>query len=151
MAKDQAFQLVMCEYEKANQSAAVDGVLDRVLAAANGQNPPVFEDVLEWFLADFTDLAVGFKDRAFRDEREVRLGSEEGDVHFEAEKTREGPLMPIPYVEFDISDTWPITEIVVGPTPYPEAAMEAVWHLFMSVRKVPPQIRKSEIPIRSLR
>lgn len=82
--------------------------------------------------------AAHVKHSAFAEEREWRLVSPPTMTQDKSVKFRAGRHSLVPYIEFELTDEkqvdLPLREIVIGPTPRPEAARHAVMSMQLSIR-----------------
>jgi hypothetical protein len=106
------------------------------------------------FILESMLLAPSFKDKAFKDEDEVRLQvlhNPETGV-WDRLKFREGLMDLTPYVELSLNDPGPdkisaIREIVVGPQPNQTEAIRAA-KLLVERRVLDVEVHPSDIPLR---
>jgi hypothetical protein len=93
------------------------------------------------------EAAPVIKNEKFSQEKEWRLivqrPIESDDVDF-----RPGKYQPVPYTQIDL-DTSKITQIVIGPTPEPEIALNSVRALLQHYRLPCNEIVIDTVPIRS--
>ena len=158
-AGKQGFIFGRCIYDHETQFAAVEEVVDNHLGLATGQ-PPIpavgdWEDRLAFLLfTRFFARAPLIKDASFAEEREWRLiGSPITRFRYEfppIEHRTSGSLI-VTYVSVALgkSDTIPLHEIVVGPTPHSKLARNSLIQ-FLRSQKVRVRVWRSAAPFRQL-
>lgn len=131
-----------CSYDRAGQKMAFTALLDQL-------------DDLTGVPSDFIDpivrdLAPLFKHPKFAEEKEWRLvlkvERDDADLRF-----RPGRSFLVPYVEVPLPTDDPpcLTEVIIGPCPYPREARSSVESL-LSVQKFPNvNVLSSKIPFRN--
>lgn len=135
---------------------AIDGAfqLGGALHGSAGFHGPLSRQqvVLAWL----ANIAPSYKNSAFRAEREWRMVVSKPHKPMPGQRFRAGKSTLIPYIEVElnrdlkmkISDDYMIRKVVVGPTPNPDLAQEALRSLFLSKGHPEVLIEKSAIPFR---
>lgn len=131
------FSLGRCRYEPAEQSAAIRGLVDNVIEYAGRSGPsdrahpsqsfhPAFARCEESILR----VAALIKDHRFQEEAEWRIVSRTVSDYVTTKiMYRTGTSMLIPYLLVSLVNAdgvIPIDDVIVGPTPHPEAATESM-------------------------
>lgn len=165
------FDLVQCVYPRDDYWPNLEGLvrttLDAFRTGLNEGQPEdeLVSDCVDYFHAHLARLASRVKHPKFEEEDEWRLVSAPY-VHDPVELGfRKGPSFLMPYKEFQLwlhsdQEMWgeveyapddlrlPITEIIVGPTPHPEAAQLSA-HMLCNQSGLWPEIELSGIPYRT--
>lgn len=157
-ASGQGFSIKPCVYEYDLQMRALglllDDALNSILSApvpAPATEHPYAAEVGR-FLEHFVQLAPTLKDPSFRDEREWRLVSGPIPTTDPRWNVRPGRSMLIPYVSILLSadsSSLPIKEVVVGPTPHMDLAMNALSSYLSSRRLSQWSVKRSQVPYRA--
>jgi Protein of unknown function (DUF2971) len=150
--------LAKCIYEQSAQQEVIEDLICAIEATAeksrrSGLAPDrVYRESYK-LLGRLLPLAAPIlKDPSFREEEEWRLvclGSSFADTLL---RFRMGPSTLVPYFEHSIAvekGASPITDVVIGPTPHPELACEAVQALLASRGAQSAASRASLIPYRA--
>jgi hypothetical protein len=101
-------------------------------------------------------LAPSYKHEAFRHECEWRLVVNKPHKPMPGQRFRPGKSTLVPYVEvdlnrnlkFELSGKYMLRKVIVGPTPNPELAVEALLSLF-TAKGHEVEIEPSSIPFRN--
>jgi hypothetical protein len=131
------FSLGRCRYDAAEQSTAINSLLDNVLSFAERTGPsnavhpsqsfhPAFARCEESILR----VAALIKSSQFKEESEWRIVSRTvSDYVTSRIRYRVGPSMLIPFLHVPLINAGgviPIDDVIVGPTPHAEAATESI-------------------------
>jgi hypothetical protein len=146
--------------DESNYAAALDPVIGKALKVAaelDGQQgffgTTHYKDIAR---AVLSLLAPSYKHEAFRHECEWRLVVTKPHKPMPGQRSRPGKSTLIPYVEvdlnrnlkFELSEKYMLRKVIVGPTPSPELAVEALLGLFAVIgQKV--DVEPSSIPFRN--
>jgi hypothetical protein len=131
------FSLGRCRYDSVDQAVAINGLIENVLSFAERVGPSEAAHSSRSFHPSFARceesiLRVGalIKDSQFREEAEWRIVSRAVSDYVATEiMYRVGPSMLIPFLRVPLVNVMgviPIDDVIVGPTPHPQAATEAV-------------------------
>lgn len=160
------FTVTRCIYDEASQRAIIGRVIGKVLSRLRRlpfeiiETPQFAKPYLYLFpRVALHSFALIFKDRKFCEEREWRIMSSEplmDDVPGDRSETpldfREGKSTLIPYRRIPLRNTagiFPLLDMVIGPTPYPEQAQRSV-HSFLTNQGFDGcKPRKSDVPFRN--
>jgi hypothetical protein len=149
IAAGRGFGLLRCVYDRLEQDALLDDLID---TAGNDAMRQGALSALEAFLLGFYMLAPAFKHPSFSEEREWRLVSGLVSPDDAATKFRRGKSMLIPYSEIELTDDrgkMPIGEIIVGPTPHMHEAITSVRYLAISRGLASCRVEGSRTPYRA--
>ena len=155
IVEPQGFRLEKCIYDDHSKQNAAYGwatrTLARLLAGLTLPNDleAYVNDQSGAFLADFVSFAPLLKDRAFEAEREWRLV---GLIHTNDPRVRVriGRSMLVRYlpVKLNLNLVDPLVwNVLVGPTPHPQLATDAVCHYFNRLH-IRNGVAASRIPYR---
>jgi hypothetical protein len=152
--------LMKVRYLSETNYAALDPAIDKALnVAAQLDGQQGFSGTMhhkDIARAVLSLLAPSYKHDAFRHECEWRLVVEKSHKPMPGQRFRPGKSMLIPYVEvdlnrnlkFELSEKYMIRKVIVGPTPNPELALEALHGLF-AANKLEVDVELSSIPFRN--
>jgi Protein of unknown function (DUF2971) len=149
--------LVSCIYSKAQHAKLIDTVIDDVVTFADTywRGPETSDRVLRESFKLFERivflLGPALKDPTFSEEVEWRLVSLASSFRTEQPDFRAARSMLIPYFAHTLGaheDVPLVAEIVVGPTPYPDLAKQAVEALLRRHGIGTASVRNSTIPFR---
>lgn len=150
--------LAKCIYEQSAQQEVIEDLIGAIEATAeksrrSGLAPDrVYRESYKLLGRLLPMAAPILKDSSFREEEEWRLlclGSSFADT---SPQFRMGHSTLVPYFEHSIAvetGASPIADVVVGPTPHPELACEAVQALLSSSGMQSAASRASSIPYRA--
>jgi hypothetical protein len=146
--------LAPCIYDVHRQSELVNVLLDdffaEVAVRAKDERPDYKGMGLDFFF-DFVLLACVLKHPSFKEEREWRIVTQDlPDSHTQV-AVRQGKFLPIPYFNFALCESKEQldVEVVVGPTPETNLAMDSVRTL-LKVHNCVGSPRSSVVPYREL-
>lgn len=156
------FEFVRVRYNRERIEASIRRRLRRYSEKAketiNSASPGLKAvDFSVFFTTEIVRLAARSKDSSFRSEREWRLVRNIGwtNSHVRKFKFREFGSLVIPYVEVPLHQTndgaaidSPIKEIIVGPSPHPEALKHSV-EMMAAVQGLRVEVSSSSIPLRN--
>lgn len=150
-------KLVKVQYVDGNNTAPIDSAIDAVMSISAGMEKSLggvskHDLIVGWL----STLAPSFKHSAFRDESEWRLVLTKFYKPMPGQRFRVGKSTVVPFVEVELNkdlnkkpmDACMIREVVVGPTPNVDLAMEAVRFLFQSSDCNEVVVERSGIPYR---
>jgi len=150
--------LAKCIYGEKGQTELIETIIDNLFAFATTlweQKPKeqdrVYRESYKLFASLLSTAAPLIKDSSFSEEAEWRLFSQPTMFDPTQLKFRPGRSMPIPYCEFPLSnlkEALKFKEVIIGPTPHPQLAQQAVEALFLNQRVNCNCIRNSVIPYR---
>lgn len=158
VSKDCAFYLYPCEYDIHIQKSLLNELLhdtyDNYLIFK--QQFSDLQDVSESchvrFISRFQVIAALIKDPSWSEEKEWRIASNPLPNTHPNFKIRVGKYNLIPYFELSLGkapEEWAFKEVIVGPNPYQELAIDSASTL-LSINKVEGwSLRCSKIPFRS--
>lgn len=111
--------------------------------------PPAIAEPAREFVAEALRLASFFKHPSFSDERECRVivpGTKDRYVSF-----RSGPSYLVPYIvlPLDLERSHVLREVVIGPSPHPDLAREAVSRFLATRLSYPVSVSVSSVPFRA--
>jgi Protein of unknown function (DUF2971) len=150
-------QLLKIFYLDENNTSEIDHAIHRILQfeaqlQGSGGLPSTQQAVLAWL----SIIAPSYKNSAYRAESEWRMILSKPHKRMPGQRFRAGKSTVIPYVEVELnrdrdlkpSDDYMIRKVVVGPTPNPDLALEALQSLFSSKGHCDVLVEKSVIPNR---
>jgi len=110
---------------------------------------PAFAEPVREFVAEALRLVSFFKHPSFSDERECRVivpGTGSKSVSF-----RSGPSYLVPYIvlPLDLARSHVLREVVIGPSPHPDLAREAVSRFLATHLSYPVTVSVSSVPFRA--
>lgn len=153
-------QLFKICYLNKNDTSEIDRLTDGIVQLAAQPQGVIGiggPDVMKRFVrAWFTVIAPSYKNSAYRAESEWRLVLTKPHKPMPGQRYRAGKSTLIPYIEVDLnretdlklSEDYIIRKVVVGPTPDPDLALEALQSLFLSKGHGGVLVEKSAIPYR---
>lgn len=169
-----SFQMLPCIYEYDEQVALMDEFIEKSLAVMRRIHEPRPTDPATMLRLGayseispaFSQLAVRFKDRAFRDEAEWRLVWQAPESHPQTGlKVRVAQSLLVPYFDLPIGGALsppdpsygnravyktPIFRCIVGPNQNPYLAKEGIRAAFASNSVYLYAVENSPIPLRNL-
>jgi len=143
--------LAPCIYDPSRQSKLVDKLMGPFLAR-DFTDPKVDpKEECTNLIHDYLFLSSVLKDPAFSSEKEWRLVTREVTDEHPLLSVREGRNVPVPYFPVDLpaSDRKLDLDIVVGPTPYSELAVESV-NTLLKKFACTGSARRSLVPYREI-
>lgn len=117
------FRLIRCEYDQNRQKEIINQLFEESF------KQPGYQNVLEFFVDGFLEIAPRLKHWTFSEEREWRLVSPLIPLESPQVKYRAGKSMLVPYLSFKITDDKErliIDHVRLAPTPHPELARQSV-------------------------
>lgn len=160
LGKRGEFSLVKCVYEQSEQEKLVNDGIDLAIQEWKKRNEPTHR-VGPIKIGVYAPLSLGalcsylapvFKSPTFSEEEEWRLVLTQTDSS--TLEFRAGQSMITPYIEVKLLPQskklklMPLSEVIIGPTPHPELARDAVTTLLES-QGLEAQVKLSDIPFRS--
>jgi hypothetical protein len=134
------FALGRCRYDEDDQLDALDGLIESVISLAARTGPSELDDERPSFNPTFDlceesilRVAALIKDSRFKEEAEWRIVSKIVSDDLTTEVSyRVGSSMLIPYMTMELANAEgivPIDDVIVGPTPHPQAATASIQRL----------------------
>lgn len=131
------FSLGRCRYDLQEQSAAISKLIDNVLSFAERIGPSGAAHPTQSFHPSFAQceesilrVAALIKDSRFQEEAEWRIVSRTVSDYVATKiMYRVGSSMLVPFLQVPLlneSGVIPIDDVIVGPTPHPEASTESI-------------------------
>jgi hypothetical protein len=151
------FYLAPCVYDAATQRriarALLDEVADKNLVWPRSQDGE-YEGLPSggYLIAYLFRFAPLFKHHSFADEREWRIISSPLPCGLQEFEFRPGASQITPYFRFPLTDestVFRVSDVVVGPTPHTESALQSVKSFLIKHELNDTVVRKSEVPYRS--
>jgi hypothetical protein len=149
LASEQGFALKQCIYEPEKQSVIIEDLVEKLRKVTPPQNARIVSLDQLAAIMPFWSIAPTLKHDSFKEEFEWRLISEAfGSKKKEETFFKQGKSMIIPYEDFSLGSDLPIEEIIVGPTPNKDLALQSV-ALFTEKHKKNVKIISSKGPYRN--
>jgi hypothetical protein len=163
-AHENGFALARCVYDRSEHERMARLVVEWLLAHSDREtSDPAkrhpdnsFHDLFEAIEVPLLRASALVKNPAFEEEQEWRVVSQAHTSYRKGSpiRYREGLSMLVPYLDFGLPGTndggAALEQVVVGPTPHPEAARESVHRFLYGVGSYPRNhIQHSAIPYRA--
>ena len=149
--KKQGFKIAPCVYSKRKQERLIDELLKktRQFNQEHGRSGwgGMGSSATEPNMNEFVFIASLMKHPSFAQEGEWRIISEVRDYNEQAVDFREDKSTLVPYFKFKLSEsatTFPLSRIIIGPTPHRELARLAIWGLLFNLGILPRSEKKGK-------
>jgi hypothetical protein len=144
------FLLEKCIYDPLEQVNTIRKFVDKIIPEMSGYNRTKLSDD---FQTEFLRIAALLKDKGFEEEEEWRLVSGEKNPTDSNFEFRASKSTLIPYFKIGMNfekDKQGISEIIVGPTPNQQLALQSARILHYKQWNRPTKILNSKLPYRKL-
>jgi hypothetical protein len=152
MAERQGFAIIKCIYEKAEQDAILEDLINLAETLVKDDG---YERAMTIIYVGLFKFAPALKDNSFFEEQEWRVVGNVVQPTNAIPRFRAGKSMLIPYLEYKLApddQRMPISRVIVGPTPHMGLSISSLGYHLKSSENVEPDtyaIVPSRVPYRS--